>query len=125
MEAESLGAEPAEEGGREERDAMEGLEVGIEGAVRRSVTSEEVLCRCVKTSQSSSASNTRAPSAEDPRGGGGSKPGGEVRTIFQRVVDVAPQVLQSNLGTVPVDGELAGGARADRVDVVGRCGRKR
>mgnify|MGYP001558358898 FL=1 len=34
---------------------MDGLEVGIEGAVRRSVTSDEVPWRCVKTSQSSSA----------------------------------------------------------------------
>lgn len=42
------------EGGTEEREAMEGLEVGIEGEERSTVTSAEEAWRSIKTSQSSS-----------------------------------------------------------------------
>jgi hypothetical protein len=50
-----VGFEPEDEGGREERDAMDGFEVGIEGPVRRTVTSGDEAWRSIKTSQSSSA----------------------------------------------------------------------
>lgn len=51
----SLVAEPSEEGGRDEMDAIEGFSVGMAGEERRRVTSAAVALRSTKTSQSSSA----------------------------------------------------------------------
>lgn len=54
MEDVSWVALPEREGGREEREAMLGFEVGMEGEERSRVTSGVEECRWMKTSQSSS-----------------------------------------------------------------------